>query len=301
MMLKNTDALNFNKLPLQPGANSIYFFSNDVTDATATRDNLHLSKNAISVDGAVDTIKKSGANYRFHSATVITPNTAKIKHDLSGLLLDPVSSIIKSGQSDLSFDLSVLPVGKCHLLVNNLPVDEFYYLAGYAAQLVFGVVELSLSQTLPANYRIIEADKSLNAARPFYSITFLNRKTFWRYTIRLQNTSPLYLEMAALSPADKTDFINKLNIISNDAAITFSRTTVADTEFVFESDNKVLLQEKYFSSSSLTHDPLNLTLKKYITDATKEAGVKTNLPYPQTNSINASSLPKIYSEIFLTL
>ena len=265
MMLKNTDALNFNKLPLQPDVNSIYLFSNDVADAAATRDNLHISKNATGVDGAVDTIKKSGVNYRFHSATTIAANTAKVKHFLTGLLLDPVSLVTKNGKSDISFDLSALPVGKCNLLVNNLPVDEFYYLGAYATQPVLGVIELSLAQTLPANYRIIEPDMSLNAAKPFYTITFLNRKTFWRYTVRLQNTSPLFLEMTALPDADKAVFISKLNIVSNDTAIAFNLLpVVSDYELIFESTNKVLLHEKYFSSSSLTHNPLTLTLKKYI-------------------------------------
>jgi hypothetical protein len=107
--------------------------------------------------------------------------------------------------------------------------------------------------------------------------------------------------MAALSPADKADFISKLNIVTNDTTVTFSRDTVTDNEFVFVSDNPLLLQEKYFSSTSLTHDPLNLTLKKYISDATREAAVKSNLPFPLTGSIDASVLPQIYSDIFLTL
>jgi len=171
----------------------------------------------------------------------------------------------------------------------------------YSGQNVFGVIELSLVSTLPSNYRIIEPDRSLVAQRPFYSITFINRKTTWRYRIRLQKTSPLYLEIAALSTADKADFISKLNIVTNDTTVTFSRDTVTDTEFVFVSDNPLLLREKYFSSTSLTHDPLNLTLKKYITDATREAAVKSNLPFPITGSIDASALPQIYSDIFLTL
>ena len=121
----------------------------------------------------------------------------------------------------------------------------------------------------------LNPDRSLTSDRPLYLISFINRETFWRYTIRLQNTSPLYLEMAALSPADKTDFINKLNIVSNDTTVTFSRITATDNEFVFVSDNELFLHEKYFSSTSLTHDPLTLTLKKYISDASREAAVKT--------------------------
>ena len=301
MILNNRDVINFNDLPVQFSANNLYYFSNEVTDALATRGDLHLSKVALGVDGANDVIKKSGGNYRYHHMAAVMPGTAKVKHILTGTAVDPVLVVNQGGQSDLTFNLSALPMGKCQLLINALPVDEFYYLEQYAGQMIFGIIELSLSQTLAANYRIIEADRSLMAQKPFYTITFLNRETTWRYRIRLQNNSPLYLEMAALSPVDKADFISKLNIVSNDTTITFSRVSATDTEFVFESDNELLLQEKYVSSTSLTHDALILTLKKYITDATREAAVKSNLPYPSTGAIDASALPQIYSDIFLTL
>lgn len=301
MILNNRDVINFNDLPVQFSANKVYYFSNEVTDALATRGDLHLSKVALGVDGANDVIKKSGVNYQYHHSAIVLPGTAKVKHILTGITVDPLLVVNQGGQSDLTFALSKLPMGKCQLLINALPVDEFYYLEQYAGQIIFGIIELSLSQLLAANYRIIEADRSLIAQKPFYSITFLNRETTWRYKIRLQNNSPLYLEMAALSPADKTDFVNKLNIVSNDTTITFSRVSATDTEFVFESDNELLLQEKYFSSTSITHDVLNLTLKKYISDATREAVVKSNLPFPSTGAIDASTLPQIYSDIFLTL
>jgi hypothetical protein len=308
MILKNHDAINFNDLPAQFSPDKIYYFSNEVNDAAAPRDNLHLSQDAAGVDGANDSIKTSTANYRFHHITTVAPGTAKVKHVLSGQSAEPTLIANQGGQSDLSFNLSTLPVGKCELLINNSLTDKFYYLERYGTQAVFGIIEFSLSDVIASNYRIIEADRSLTPERPLYLVRFTNRETFWRYTIRLQNTSPLYLEIAALpTPADKTDFINHLNIVTNDSTITFSRISNTDTEFVFVSDSKIFLQEKYLSTtSSTTHgsrivfDPLNITLKKYISDV-NEAAVKSNLPYPSTNSINCSALPKIYSDIFLTL
>lgn len=301
MLLKNPDVINFNDLPVRLAPDKIYYFNNEVNDAAALRNSLHLSKDASGVNGVNDSIKTSTENYRFHHVTPVLPGTAKVKHGLTGESVEPSLIVNQGTQSDLTFNLSTLPMGKCQLLINNLPIDEFYYLERYALQPVFGVIEFSLSQTLASNYRIVESDRSLTTERPQYLIRFINRETFWRYTIRLQNTSPLYLEMAALSPADKIDFINKLNIVSNDTTVTFNRITATDTEFVFVSDNELLLQEKYFSSASLTHDPLILTLKKYISDVTREATVKNNLPFPLTNSIDASTLPQIYSDIFLTL
>lgn len=301
MILKNPDVLNFNDLPAQPAINRIYYFSNEINDAAAPRNNLHVTKNGAGVNGINDSIKKSSENYRFHHTVVVAPGTAKVKHILTGEIISAKSLINQRGQCDLTFDLSTLSTGKCQLLINNVVEDEFYYLDKSSGQLVFGVTELLLSQTHAANYRIIEPDRSLTSVRPFYIIRFISRQTFWRYTVHLQTNSPLSIEMAALNIADKIDFVNRLNIVSNDTSITFNKITATDIEFVFVSNNALSFQEKYFSSTSVTHDVLSLTLKKYIGDAVKEAPVKINLPYPPTSSIDASTLPQIYSDIFLTL
>ncbi len=308
MLLKNNNVINFNDLPVSPPDNYIYYFNNEVNDLAAGRSSLHITKGTSGVNAANDTIKTSSENYRFHSATLVAPGTAKVRHIATGQMLYPVSLNTQGGQSDLSFNLSTFPQGKCELLINNIPADEFYYLERYSMQPVFGIIEFSLSDTVASNYRIIEADNSLTVDRPFYVVSFTNRETFWRYTIRIQNSSPLFLEIAALpTSAEKNDFINKLNIVTNDTTITFSRVSATDTEFVFVSDNELFLQERYLSStSSTTHgsriifDPLNIILKKHISDA-NEAAVKSNLPFPSTGSVDASTLPKIYSDIFLTL
>ncbi len=301
ILLNNADMLNFNDLPVQQGSDQIYYFSNQQADAGALRDNLHLSIDPAGVKGINDRVKKSGALYRYHNNVPVGPNTAKVKHRLSGISLDPVSLITQGGQSDLVFDLSALPTGKCQLLISNAPVEEFYYTGALPPQPVFGVIEILPDPTLGANYRVIEADRSITAARPVYTLLFNNRATTWRYTIQLQPNSPLFLEMAALSPADKATFINELNIVSNDTNLVFDRYSVTDTVMVFVSHDAVALREKYISSTSLTHDPLSLTLKKYIGDGVKEAVVETDLPFPAVSGLDTMSPPKIYSDIFLTL
>lgn len=301
LVLRNPDVGNFNDLPAQPAEDKIYYFSNEVADAAAPRNNLHLTKNATGVSGADDVIKKSSENYRFHHSSVVIPGTALVKHLMSGQTAAPVSITTDGGQSDLVFNLSTLPAGKFELLISNFPVDEFYYLREHYNDPVFAVIELSLSPTLASNYRLVEPDRSLTPDRPQYTIQFVNRQTTWRYTVQLQTNSPLFLEMAELTPAEKTAFINQLNIESNDTGITFTRASATDTEFVFVSDNPILLHEKYFSATSVSHERLILTLKKYIGDPAKEAAVRTNLPYPSTGSIDALTPPQIYSDVFLTL
>jgi len=301
MMTRNPDVINFNELPVQPANERLYYFNNSVADGAALRNNLHLSLNAAGVDGLTDIIKTSNANYRFHHGVAVTPGTAKLVRVASGDALLPVSVVNQGGQSDLTFNLSALPAGRCRLLINNIVVDEFFYPGGAAAGFLFGVVEISLSPALAVNYRVVEPDNSLTPDRPLYIVEIINRETFWRYRIHLQTNSPLYLEMALLNPADKTDFLNRLNIVSNDTGITFTKTSFSDTVFEFISDNAVGLREKYSSASDPAHATLSLTLKKYIGNAPKEAVVKTNLPYPSPGNIDASVPPKIYSDIFLTI
>jgi hypothetical protein len=301
MIANNPDVINFNDLPFQPAADHLYYFNNNLADGAALRNDLHLSLVAAGVNGANDTIKTSGANYRFHNTAIVTSGTAKIIRVASGDIVQPVSVVNRVAQSDLSFNLSALPAGRCQLLINNVVKDEFFYAGNTSGGFLFGIVEISLSVTVAANYRVIEGDNSLTTIRPLFTIEFINRQTFWRYSIHIQNNSPLFLEMAALSAADKTTFLSELNIVSNDTGITFSKTSSSDTSFEFVSDNAVALHEKYISASDPAHTTLSITLKKYIGNAAKEAAVKTNLPYPLPTNINASVLPKIYSDIFLTI
>jgi len=300
LLLKNPELLNFNDLPVQTGADHIYYFSNNITDAAVVRNNLHLSQ----ADGGAaeaDSIKTSGAAYAFHSATPVTPGTAVIKHLPTGAGIAEKNIITQGGASDVLFDLSALPSGRCQLLINHVLEEEFYYPGAIPTGPLFGVVEIALSPLLNANYRVIEADRSLTPERPQFKLRFVNRPTIWRYTIQLQPNSPLFLEMAGMSPADKAAFLNQLNIVTNDTNIHFHRTTATDTAIEMVSDNALALQENYYSTSSATHDTLSLTLKKYIGDPAKEAVVKANLPYPATGVIDTANAPFIYSDIFLTL
>jgi hypothetical protein len=301
MVLQNPDLGNFDFLPTQSNPGSIYYLSNQVNDVAAVRNNLHLSKAATGVDGNNDQIKKSSANYTFHYAGVVTVNDVKVKHLLTGSVTAAKMVNSANGASDLYFDLSALPSGCCQLLVSNVLTDTFYFMGATTTQQPFGIIELSLSTLLSANYRIVEPDQSLVPARPNYIVLFKNRQTTWRYTIQLLPTSPLYLEMAKLTAAQKTAFIKQLSIAANDSTITFKLSSNTDTSFVFVSANVIALQEKYISSTSATKAPLIISISKYITTPAKEAVVKASLPYPSTSVIDASNLPTIYSDVFITL
>jgi hypothetical protein len=299
MVLNNPDVVNFDVLPTQITNGNVYYFSNQVIDNAALRSNLHLSQNPAGVDGNVDQVKTASTNYSFNYAGVATTGEAVVKHLLTGATINAKSATGQGTQTVLAFDLSVLPSGCCQLLINNVLTDSFYFLGTMASQQVFGVIELSLSAALASNYRIVETDMSLTPIRPSYSVLFNNRATTWRYTIQLQTNSPVYLEMAALTAAQKADYINQFTIACNDASIRFKMISNTDLSFVFVSLNTIALQERYTLSTGTVGAPMVFTLYKYFTTSKKE--VKPSLPCPSTSSIDATSPPAIYSDIFITI
>lgn len=300
MLLKNADVVNFNDLPVQLPSNYIYYFDNTINAPAALRNQLYLSKNAAGVMGANDAIECSFSNYAFHYAATVVPASVAIKHAQTGTSIPPKTVINQNGEADITFDLISLPSGICQLLIATIVEDSFYYVGNIPPQPIFGAIEIMLSSTIAANYRVIENDFSITADRPGFTIPFINRTTHWRYTFQYSDNSPIALEMATMTPAEKIAFINQLNIVSNDSSITFTPQAAPDGQFVFASANVPALQEKYFFQAGMGKEPLGLSLKKYIGDA-KEAVIKPTLAYPSTNLVNATVPPTIYSDIFLTI
>lgn len=302
MILENPSLINFDLLPLTLEKTNLFYFSNELTDAAAPRNDLHITKASGGVEIS-DRVIKSNAFYHFHHNLPITIGSAKLKHVLTGIEIKEFNLINEAGESDLYCNLSSLPQGICKLFINNIEQQTFYFLGNEIPQQLFGVIELSLSELLTSNYRVIEADRSLTLPAPHYSILINNRATKWRYTLELSSISPLYVEKEALSPADKADFIQRLNITSNDTAVTFSALPSDPDGKVFEfvSDTVLPLKEKYYSSSGVPNEILQISLKKYIGIAAKETTVRSDLPCPSTGYIDASDDPNIYSDIFLTI
>ncbi|MDB5250059.1 MAG: hypothetical protein JWQ40_4453 [Segetibacter sp.] len=299
VLLKNPQVLSSNELPVQLSKDVVYYFSNNIADLAAPRNSLHLTKDNVGVKWPDDSMKIVSDTYRYQHNSQVVAGTAQVRHLLTGVGTLPKSIINAAGKADLMFDLFSLPSGLCQLLVAGVLKDEFYYKGQTTGLPVFGVIELQLSSITNANYRMIEPDRSLTPQRPLYKIVFPNRKTLWRYTVQFGIHSPLYLELAALTPAEKADFLNRINIVSNDTNIIFNKSSATDTSFEFVSTTELALKERNFSSSMIS-DPLNLKLKKYIGEP-NEASVKTDLPYASNGTLNAIEFPIIYSDIFITL
>ena len=300
VVLNNPYFLNYNDLPSQPANDRIYYFNNLITDAAVPRDDLHLSLNITGVDLA-DTIKKVVNSYNYVHGANVAVGTAKLKHLTTGIEISPKSHLNEGGQAFLAFDLSGFPAGKCEILISGASAEIAYHLNEMGELPVFAIVECSLAPLALPNYRIVENDGSITPQRPSYGLLFKNRPSLWSYKVILEENSSLFMEIDALSVADKADFFNRLNIVSNDTAVVFNSNVVNDQLFEFTSSTQLLFQEKYTSSSSPTNDALTLTLKKYIGIPAKESDVKINLPYPSAHQLDASGDPVIYSKILLNL
>src|SRR5882724_5045121 len=65
LVLKNPAVINFDQLPVQQDATKIFYFSNQLTDAGALRNNLHITSNVAGVDATNDMVVKQNAGYQF--------------------------------------------------------------------------------------------------------------------------------------------------------------------------------------------------------------------------------------------
>ncbi|MGB5818620.1 MAG: hypothetical protein WBG90_03985 [Saonia sp.] len=299
--LSNPYFLNYNDLPPEPPTDRVYYFNNLVPDPVAPKDDLHLSFNIAGVSDT-DTLKKIANGYDYLHLSNVAPGTAKLVHIASGYEMLPSSHINQGGQAHLSFDLTDFPNGKCELLIGGVSIETAYNMDEMGDTPVFAIVECSLDELVLPNYRIIENDGSITPQRPRYTLLFNNRPTLWRYQVLLEENSPLYKELSSLSAADKADFLNRINVISNDTGVVFVPTIISDKHFEFVSNTPKLLQEKYVSSSSIPGNPLTLALKKYVNHPTiPTEDIKVNLPYPPAHQLDATSDPVIYSDVYLNL
>jgi hypothetical protein len=285
--------VNFSNLPVSLPPGHIYYFTNEIDDAGASRDDLHLSINDTGVEEA-DTIRRSGNSYTFRHSAVVAPGAARVRQRLTTKAAEPYQIITEAGKSELGFNLRTLPGGRCDLFINDLPEDSFYYMGEGLAPTVFGVIELVLDAEVKENYRIVESDFSLASQRPSYRIRFANRSTRWRYTIKLMPNSPLFQEIEALPEPDRTNFINDVTISTNTPAA-FTKDAYANGQFVFVSNAALPLMERYLAANG---KPMQITLKKNSSGVAKI--VKDYLPYPSVQVISDEP-PHVYSDIFLTI
>ncbi|MEO6683655.1 MAG: hypothetical protein ABIN48_12610 [Ginsengibacter sp.] len=297
IQLKNTHVLHQNDLPLLAFTNRAFYFSNLIVDPVAARSALHISKNTNGVK-AEDLILTTGPVYRFQEPGPVLAEDVELKHLLTGKTVPPELITMAMGKTDLLFNLTSMRTGKFELRIQGVLKDTFYY-KGLASTLpLFAVVEFFFSPDLESNYRMMESDGSITPDRPSYFISLNNRETVWRYTFQLNESSPLFQELATLNLADKTTFLDHLNIVSNDAGVTFKQKGMTEREMIFESENKLFLKEKYFTS--LGNNGLKLTLEKN-SGLPNQAAVKNNLPFPSTGLIDTTTPLFVYSDIFITI
>lgn len=161
----------------------IYYFNNLRVNADL-RSNLRVSTQA-AVTTSDDLIRMQSASYTYDFAGLIGISGAKVMaHDGPDVLI-PKAATQNNGRTSLTFDLSLLPEGRYRLEVSGVEKDAFYYVGDSAD--IFGVFEVFFDGLSP-NYQVFEPGFSLLPDRPQYMLRLLSRKTFWRYTVRMERS-----------------------------------------------------------------------------------------------------------------
>ncbi|NIJ54707.1 hypothetical protein [Dyadobacter arcticus] len=189
LSLKNKGVLSFSEVAFRElSMGQIYYFNNLPTNTDA-RDDLRLSTQP-AVNLTDDLIRLRTSAYAYEMPGVVSADAVKVIAVNGADLVVPKSATRTNGKTLLSFDLSSLPEGRYQLEVSGSVKDTFFY--GGNRTDVFAVFEAFFKDAQP-NYQILETDFSLSPARPKYMLKLTARKTFWRYTIRMERnvlTSP---------------------------------------------------------------------------------------------------------------
>lgn len=296
---QNPHIVNFDNVSGSVITSGLYYLSNQRSGSPRT--NAALTASPTGLSPTTDLMTLTRAEYRYHHPGSLTSADAVVTHLDTGMTIAPDSVVSSVSGSDVIFDLSPLPIGRIRLDILMVPTESRYYVGTNAPMTIFGVVELSLSSALDANYRIIESDYSLTAVRPTYSVTIPNRPTRWRYHVSLTSTSALAREIAALAPAARPAFIAAIGLVSNDPTISFTATWNGESNAVFEANRDIGLQERYLVSTGGSGSRLNFSLNKNTVMGSGGTIVIDALPYPSPALVDTRTPSTSYSDIVVTL
>lgn len=164
LLLTHPDIPNFVS---PPATGSIYYFTNKQNQA-APRTALPLTKST-HTDPVTDIIRRQGNTYLFQ--TTGAPEDVVLRHIASQKEVAPTSVTTAGSTKRMLFNLPAEPMGKYELLDTGILKDSFYYLPTGQEERLCGVIELFLDSSLPAHYRLVEPDRTLQVQKPVYQIT----------------------------------------------------------------------------------------------------------------------------------
>ncbi|HTA26589.1 MAG TPA: hypothetical protein VK809_02290 [Bacteroidia bacterium] len=115
--------------------------------------------------------------------TVIVSGYNEAANDYSRVVYSPAPITIPANALYYTLDLSALSPGKYQLDING-STQMIYINDELKGQNIFGVVDIYFDSTLPAGYPMLSPSNQFLATPPLYTISFLNRSTFWNYIMR---------------------------------------------------------------------------------------------------------------------
>lgn len=271
LIQKRSQLLNYTDLPFHQPTRTIYYFNNLNSNIADGSKLLHPSSDAVT---AADQLPLEKGTYRYTATGTGQQKTARLVFtDLD--IEEEQEARSREGVFEFQFDLSGYPDGRAELWVDGTPKETFYAVNRRNMASIFGVVELFHSQSVPAVYRFLESDGTLNTQR--YELAFKKRSTYWKYIVINRSGSDL----------------DDPGIEHSDGTYTFrqdSSGTYPDNYSVFVSDQEIPLSQDGIASFSL---------RKKFSSANRL--VLDSLPNPGSEILkrDGADSSKYYSEVFL--
>ncbi|MDX1671726.1 MAG: hypothetical protein R3211_05245 [Balneolaceae bacterium] len=263
--------LNFTDLPFHAFGDSVYYFNNLQSNVSDGTHYLHTPGSPENKVTDSDRMPVRNGLYRYTFAGSNPEKTARLK--FIDLDLEAVQRVPITEEGFLfQYDLGALPMGRAELWIDGNKEDAFFAANIRDLSSVFGLVELYHSDAVPAAYRFIKDDGTVQ--QQAYKLAFHNRNTKWRYLV-----------------VDRTG-ANLVDPGIEGEGFTFSREAGSgypDNYLVFLSDQHIPFKEVGFE---------NLTLKKKISTASRN--VMEHLPNPNVRSLKQDGSGTDYiSEVYL--
>lgn len=283
MKLKNPYFINFTDIPIKTVPHEV-FYINNLSNHETDEELLLINKEEIPKTSSNSTrISLSPEVYKYTYHGSGDDKTATVTFIDDGFSINETVENDK-GEYRFQFNIGRYNPGRCEFSMEG-ESENFYSASEIYRQGVFGIVEIFVKSTVPANYRFVDGT---NVVTPrAYAIPFTNRSTIWRYLVYDKLTNKLTKPQIEMSGTEFT--------LTTTPATKFPEDY---TLFTFTSGEEGAPEtEKAFP---IKEEPvMNITLSGGFNGSRKD--IIYHMPNPDITVIkpDINDISKIYSDIIL--
>ena len=187
MKLNNPFFVNFTDVPIQQERHRVYYFNNLTNHASDGKLFLVNKEEIPKVTDNAARITLSPEIYTYTCSGTGEEKTGTLSFVGEGLSIDQTIGNT-NGEFRFQFDLSRYNQGRCRFTVDGQS-ERFYLAKELYREDIFGIIEIAVKSSVPANYRFVDADDTITMKE--YVIPFTNRSTIWRYLVYDKMTNTL--------------------------------------------------------------------------------------------------------------